>query len=592
MLIKSISTLSSTILYSILMIVAPLSLHILLHNKTLLYDFTLWGGPSPINLSAILDPQGLLFSCIVLFISANVIIFSKSYMAGDPFIARFTHLVLLFVLSINLLIFIPNLITLLLGWDGLGLVSFLLVIYYQNIKSIGAGIITAITNRIGDVFILLTIGWAINMGQWNLLFPLRSNFNPLLSITLILAAITKSAQIPFSRWLPAAIAAPTPVSALVHSSTLVTAGVFLLVRFYPFLSTNNSFNKILLIAATLTTLIAGIRANIECDMKKIIALSTLRQLGVIIVRIGLGAPLLAFFHLLTHALFKALLFLCAGTLINLHSHSQDLRLMGNLPTQLPSITRAIIISNLALCGAPFLAGFYSKDLILEYSTFSRVNITIIIIFFFATGLTVRYTIRFLLVILWGPTNISPCSPVNDHDMRCTAPTIALSTSAILGGATLNWIIISPIPEYFLPPYLKYLTLLVSITGLLLGASISTSLSRIESALVKAPLLNLSSCRMWFLTPLSTQKLLPIPFFIGHQLSKTVDNGWEENIGGQGTLSKSSFIRSIIISIQKNEITSLLFISVLIMPALLIIYLFLSSLILKHNTEDVDMAPCP
>jgi NADH-ubiquinone oxidoreductase chain 5 len=144
---------------------------------------------------------------------------------------------------------------------------------------------------------------------------------------------------------------------------------------------------------------AGLRANTECDIKKIIALSTLSQLGVIITRFGLGLPLLAFFHLITHALFKALLFLCAGTLIHLHHHSQDLRYIGNIFNQTPSIASALIISNLALCGSRFLAGFYSKDLSLEISLFNSTNFVIIILFFFATGLTVSYTIRFLLAVL-------------------------------------------------------------------------------------------------------------------------------------------------------------------------------------------------
>lgn len=204
---------------------------------------------------------------------------------------------------------------------------------------------------------------------------------------------------PFSRWLPAAIAAPTPVSALVHSSTLVTAGVFILFRFYPFLSSYPKFNSILLIIATLTSLIAGLSAITECDIKKIIALSTLRQLGVIIVSLGLHAPLLTFFHLLTHALFKALLFLCAGTLIHFHLHSQDLRFIGNLSLQLPSIVAPIMVSNLALCGTPFLAGFYSKDMILETMLFNPSNVITLILFFFATGLTVSYTTRFLITVV-------------------------------------------------------------------------------------------------------------------------------------------------------------------------------------------------
>lgn len=269
------------------------------------------------------------------------------------------------------------------------------------------------------------------------MFSIDFSFSLAISLALILAAITKSAQVPFSSWLPAAMAAPTPVSALVHSSTLVTAGVFLLFRFYPTLSSQPGFNSILLIMATLTSLMAGLRAITECDIKKIIALSTLRQLGVIMVRLGLNAPFLAFFHLITHALFKALLFLCAGTLIHLHHHSQDLRYMGNLLAQTPSIAAAIIISNLALCGTPFLAGFYSKDAILEFALFHFSNVPILILFFFATGLTVAYTTRFLLAVLWGPPNISPLHPISDKDIFCTTPTFILAISSVVGGASLN-----------------------------------------------------------------------------------------------------------------------------------------------------------
>lgn len=191
------------------------------------------------------------------------------------------------------------------------------------------------------------------------------------------------------------MAAPTPVSALVHSSTLVTAGVFLLIRFYPFLQTFKYFNSILLIIASLTISIAGLSALTECDLKKIIALSTLRQLGVIIARLGLGFPTLAFFHLITHALFKALLFICAGSIINFHHHGQDLRTVGNLAPQLPLTISSFLIANISLCGLPFLSGFYSKDFILETALFNPTNWVIFILFFTATILTIIYSIRLL-----------------------------------------------------------------------------------------------------------------------------------------------------------------------------------------------------
>lgn len=202
----------------------------------------------------------------------------------------------------------------------------------------------------------------------------------------------------------------------------------------------------------------------ECDIKKIIALSTLSQLGVIIISLALGAPILAFFHLITHALFKALLFVCAGTLIHLHHHSQDLRFMGNLPGQSPSITSALLIANVALCGAPFIAGFYSKDIILEFSLFFPSNLFFLILFFFATGLTASYTARFLLSVIWSPSNSLPLHPINDKDFFCTLPTFLLSLGAIIGGRALNWLIITPATEFFLPPHLKFLTLAVTIIG--------------------------------------------------------------------------------------------------------------------------------
>lgn len=159
--------------------------------------------------------------------------------------------------------------------------------------------------------------------------------------------------------------APTPVSALVHSSTLVTAGVYLIIRLYPFLRNRFSLNFFILIIGAVTSLLAGIRAMVELDLKKVIALSTLSQLGLMIIRIGLGYPKLAFFHLLTHAILKALLFICAGCLIHFHGHAQDIRQIGGIREQLPVIRSALSISSLALCAVPLIAGFYSKDAILE-----------------------------------------------------------------------------------------------------------------------------------------------------------------------------------------------------------------------------------
>lgn len=561
----SVSKLSSIFIFTLILIIIPIALYLSLTSKIIFFEWTLFTPRIPVSINIILDKFGLIFSSAVLFISGNVLLFSDSYIKIDPFIKRFTIIVLLFVASINLLIFIPHIITLLIGWDGLGLISFLLVIYYQNPKSLAAGIITALTNRIGDALLLISIAWALNNSHWNICFIWESDFSFIIISSIVVAGITKRAQMPFSAWLPAAIAAPTPVSALVHSSTLVTAGVFLLFRFYPFLRQYWFFSSTLLILACLTSFMAGLRAITECDIKKIIALSTLSQLGVIISRLAIGAPEATFFHLTTHALFKALLFLCAGTLIHLFNHSQDLRFMGNVSNQVPSITSALLIANLALCGRPFLAGFYSKDLILELSLFHPTNFLFLFLFFISTGLTTIYTIRFLVIVLWCPPLRFPNNPLNDKDIICTLPTFFLSLGAIISGRALNWILISPSTELFLPFHLKILTLFVSIIGLIFSWTLTTSYSTSKAWLLSLPKLNLFSCLIWFLVPLSSQKIIYPSFKTALIFSKSLDHGWEELIGGQGAFYLFSSSRNYIQKVQNNTPTIFLTLAFISLP---------------------------
>ena len=253
----------------------------------------------------------------------------------------------------------------------------------------------------------------------------------------MVAAMTKRAQIPFSRWLPAAIAAPTPVRALVHSSTLVTAGVFLLIRFYPYLSRVLYFNQVILVIASITIFMAGVSALVERDIKKIVALSTLSQLGVMMSAIGLGFPFLAYFHIVTHALFKALLFVCVGTLINLHHHRQDLRVIGNLSTQMPLTITCLNIANMALCGLPFLSGFYSKDLIIEIVLFRSYRYIIIVIFILATIITAAYSIRLIFTGLISMGMGIRIQYIEDNRTSNTYPIIMLRLGAIFGGCIIN-----------------------------------------------------------------------------------------------------------------------------------------------------------
>lgn len=538
------------------LILIPIT-YILTYDYSYLIEWSILPiSSSPINLTIIADKAGIIFSCVVLFISANVLSFSKLYISEDKFKDRFTILVLLFVLSINILIFLPHFIILLLGWDGLGLTSFILVIYYQNKTSLSAAIITALTNRIGDVAILIAIAITLNQGHWLITNIFRSNWIILQVRLITIAAITKSAQIPFSRWLPAAIAAPTPVSALVHSSTLVTAGVFLLIRFYPFLHQVYGFNQFMLFVATSTTLIAGLRANTECDFKKIVALSTLSQLGVIIFSIGLDMPWLAFFHITTHALFKALLFICVGSFINYHSHSQDLRWMGNITLQIPIIVSCLTISNLALCGFPFLAGFYSKDIIIEYILHSLIREVLIEISLFRLGLTSFYSTRATFVGVLSPKLINPFITISEPK-HITIPAITLALAATTIGAILSWIypIFTNITHICITG--KRMPIFYIVLGFITGVLYSSIKSTLPSSLRKTKSLHRASCTMWFLVPLSSQFILKTPLMLAHQSLKRIDQGWTETIGGQGTLTNITSSTSWLISIRPKRPNTLI-----------------------------------
>nr|YP_010400406.1 NADH dehydrogenase subunit 5 [Perinereis linea]UQS76105.1 NADH dehydrogenase subunit 5 [Perinereis linea] len=511
-----------------------------------------------ITIPILLDPAGTIFMTTVLLIASSVMQFAKTYMAHDKTTDRFIILVILFVLSMMFLILFPHTMILLLGWDGLGITSFVLVIYYNNAKSLGAGMITALTNRIGDVMLLITIALMFNEGHWLIINPWNSDLVPWSGALILLAAMTKSAQMPFSSWLPAAMAAPTPVSALVHSSTLVTAGVFLIYRFFPLMKTWTLFQPFLLIIATLTMIMASASAMAECDMKKIIALSTLSQVAIMMFTLSLNLPDIAFFHLITHALFKALLFICAGNMIDIHHHSQDLRLMGNVASQLPTMTTAISIANLALCGAPFMAGFYSKDLIIESTTMlmSEKNLMIMFMFIMATIMTTAYSTRFSLYVLLGPT-FSPSAQYSSENKTQMMSVIVLTLMAISGGAITNWMFCTPLTEPNFSSIAKLLAPMMILSGIIMGIFSTQYIYPLNSLVVQ------SHCFMWFLTPISTHLAPQLSMKLPLLQLKESDQGWSlipSLLFHQLSISSSTLINS-----QNNSImTHIACISMIIM----------------------------
>nr|AML25621.1 NADH dehydrogenase subunit 5 [Staphylinidae sp. BMNH 1274669] len=489
---------------------------------------------SSIIMVVLLDWMSLLFMSFVLYISSMVIYYSMEYMSMDLNLNRFILLVVMFVLSMMLLIISPNLISILLGWDGLGLVSYCLVIYYQNIKSYNAGMLTALTNRIGDVALLMSIAWMLNYGSWNYIFYLEfmklDISMQIISGLIILAAMTKSAQIPFSSWLPAAMAAPTPVSSLVHSSTLVTAGVYLLIRFNYALS--ETMMLFLLLIGTLTMFMAGLGANFEFDLKKIIALSTLSQLGLMMSILALGEYSLSLFHLLSHALFKATLFMCAGCIIHNVGNCQDIRFMGSLIKQMPLTCCFFNISNLSLCGIPFLAGFYSKDLILEIMSMNYLNSFIYILFFLSTGLTVMYSFRLVYYSMVGNFNFSSLNSLSEEGKVMLWGMAGLIFLVVMGGSMLSWLML--MTPYFicLPILMKFMALVVTLLGGWMGLEISMFSLNYQLKSLYCKKISLFLASMWNMPMLSTFGMNFYWIYLGKILYMNIDQGWSEYFGSQ------------------------------------------------------------
>nr|ALO76331.1 NADH deshydrogenase subunit 5 [Brachynopus latus] len=512
-----------------------LSLSFMVIDYSLIIEFNLFNvNSSMVTMTILLDWMSLLFMSFVLYISCMVIFYSKEYMLGDLNLNRFIMLVLMFVLSMMLLIISPNLISILLGWDGLGLVSYCLVIYYQNEKSYNAGMLTALSNRVGDCLLLLSIAWMLNFGSWSYYYYLdfmkMDNSMCLISLMVMFAAFTKSAQIPFSSWLPAAMAAPTPVSSLVHSSTLVTAGVYLLIRFN--ISLNFNLMMILLVTGIITMFMAGLGANFEFDLKKIIALSTLSQLGLMMSVLSLGEVSLCFFHLLTHALFKATLFMCAGNMIHNLGNCQDIRYMGGLIYHMPLTGSLFLISNLALCGLPFLSGFYSKDLILEIYSMGYLNLFIYLMYYISTGLTVSYTMRLIYYSMFGDMNYFSLNMLNDSHYYMLKGMLGLILLVIFGGSMLMWLLF-PTPVFIcLPFFMKMMTLFVIFLGGLSGLLFSQFILCYNLNSLKFKKISFFISLMWNMPMISTLGLNNFPLNLGKINFKMLDQGWLEYYGSQ------------------------------------------------------------
>lgn len=504
------------------------------------------------------------FIGVVFFISRIVLFYRRGYIGGDLNWLKFTYLVVLFVFSIVFIVVRPNIVSILLGWDGLGLVSYCLVIFYQSERARYAGIITVLTNRIGDIGIVLRLVFIVNFYSWSFReFIAGDRIIWFVGVLMFFGAITKRAQIPFSAWLPAAIAAPTPVSALVHSSTLVTAGVYLILRLRIFFS-SGQLREVLMGVSVLTIFIAGLGANFETDLKRIIALSTLSQLGVIILALSLGFYEVAFFHLIAHAVFKAMLFLCAGVIIHGVGGRQDIRSIGIIFDLSPLIRGSVGLARISLAGFPFLSGFYSRDLVLEVLYVRNRGLILILLTIISVILTVLYSLRLIYYGLW-----SSCLNLTLCDFRergyFNFPIFFMGCLVVILGCGFSWCC-------FPHPVFIHLTLGVRICNIILvslGCIIYAGLFHIitwkrGSLRVYYNFVAL----IWFLPFVRRAGALRLGFN-GVFFFKSRDQGWMEELGAQGISGELGFLSHIIHFFQLVGIKVVFTVFILILLILVI-----------------------
>nr|AZL93250.1 NADH dehydrogenase subunit 5 [Gasteruption tournieri] len=503
----------------------------------------------------------LIYLSVVLFIMSMILLYSLDYMMGDLKILRFFLLLNLFVLSMLLMIMSPNMISILLGWDGLGLVSYCLVIYYHNVGSYNSGMVTVLLNRVGDVMIMLII--SMFMFSLSMNFFLKFELIDLFIIILfIISGMTKSAQIPFSSWLPLAMAAPTPVSSLVHSSTLVTAGVYLLIRFNKVLLINIYCCYFLMFISIMTMFMSGLVANFELDVKKVVALSTLSQLGLMMMVLSLGYEIMSFFHLVMHALFKSLLFMCMGYIIHNFNNIQDVRFMGSMSFMNPYIMMCLVIANLALCGFPFMSGFFSKDLILEEFIFMKMNLYILLLFLISIGLTVSYTFRMMLYMYMKNMNMKGVFKYEENNMMKFSM-IMLSLFSVIMGFIFMWNYFDWFDLNILSVSIKMFILILIMVGMIMGYYFYKLSVKFKSIYF----FMFFNGMMWYM--MSLLKMLYVNLYMNIEFyNKDIEKGWNEMIG----LKLIEFMMLDKVFMNKNfNIFNFYYFSLLLMYMLMSLY---------------------
>ena len=381
----------------------------------------------------------------VLIVSSLVHIYSIGYMSHDPHNQRFFSYLSLFTFMMIVLVTSDNYLLMFVGWEGVGVCSYLLVsFWFTRIAANQSSISAFLTNRVGDCF--LTIGmfailWSFGNVDYSTVFSVTpyvsSNIVTIIGICLLIGAMAKSSQIGLHVWLPMAMEGPTPVSALIHAATMVTAGVYLLMRSSPLIEYSNTVLLLAIWVGAITTVFSSLIGLFQQDIKKVIAYSTMSQLGMMVIAIGLSSYNVALFHLVNHAFYKGLLFLGAGAVIHAVADNQDFRKYGGLKSFLPLTYSVMLIASLSLVAFPFMTGFYSKDFILE-SAYGQFHFSSIIIYFIST-IGAMFTTLYSVKVLYLTFLTNPNGPLTDYkhahesDIFMSVPLIILAIFSIFFG---------------------------------------------------------------------------------------------------------------------------------------------------------------
>ena len=411
---------------------------------------TLWpwieAGRFHVDIALRFDALTAVMALVVTGVGAFIHLYSDGYMAGDKDYARFFAYMNLFALSMLTLVLADNLLLMFVGWEGVGLCSYLLIAFwYDNSEFAYNGRKAFIVTRIGDAgFIvgILTLAWALaTHGVWTLTFTGMAAHRAMLqpvatmaALLLFLGATGKSAQIPLYVWLPDAMVGPTPVSALIHAATMVTAGVYMIARMnFLYVLSPPAMTTVAAVGAV-TSFFAATIAIVQPDIKRVLAYSTISQVGYMMLGVGVGAFAAGIFHLMTHAFFKSLLFLGAGSVIHALDGEQDMNRMGGLRHHMPITWLTMLIAGLAISGIPPFAGFFSKDLILA-SAYSSGQVWLWALGIVTVGFTALYMFRLLFMTFHGASRLEPVKAHHVHDSPAVmaVPLVVLAIFSLIGG---------------------------------------------------------------------------------------------------------------------------------------------------------------